>query len=300
MECAYQACSHEKRDRKRKFIEILKTTPPKTVCPNFYILAHANGCAFQPRCRYCYLKSSLWFIDKPQVFVNTERMLREVKAWIRKDNLETYMLNTGNLSDSLSFETVRPLMAGLVELFRSHAKGRKHCLLLVTKGGMKECRHLFEVEPCENVIVSFSVNNPGAAKALEKGAAAPADRFRAAEKLKKMGWRVRIRLDPMIAGYDYSAVIRRIVKLRPERVTLGTLRAEANLLKRDRKLFTELVVPADSKAVARYPDEMRLAMYRPAVNALRKICPIGLCEEGAPMWQALGLDTCKKECNCNV
>lgn len=291
---------HEIRERKSRFIDILRKTPTNTVCPNFFILAHANGCAFQPQCQYCYLKSSLWFLGKPLVFGNTARMLKEVRRWIARNRLECYMLNTGNLSDSLSFEAVRPLMSGLVDLFRKHAKGRKHSLLMVTKGGMRECRYLFRDEPCENVIISFSVNHPAAARALERGAATPADRLKAAARLKELGWRVRIRIDPMIYGYDYGATIRRIRHLRPERVTLGSLRAEPNLLKRQRKLFSEMEVPAQPHALARYPLEKRLELYRPAVDGLKDICPIGLCEEWPSVWKTLGLDTDLKQCNCNL
>ena len=38
------------RPRSTRFVELFRTTPPKTVCPNFYVLSHANGCAFQPHC----------------------------------------------------------------------------------------------------------------------------------------------------------------------------------------------------------------------------------------------------------
>ena len=43
------------RKRKTRFVEIFRTTPAKTVCPNFFVLTHANGCAFTPECSYCFL-----------------------------------------------------------------------------------------------------------------------------------------------------------------------------------------------------------------------------------------------------
>lgn len=291
------------RKRKTKFIEIFRTTPPKNVCPNFYVLAHANGCPFTPQCSYCYLKSSFWSQKGPVAFNNVDKIFREARRWIAKDGLESYVLNLGNLSDSLAFEKKRPFIAPFVELFRTdaEAKGRPHCALLVTKGGMAECATLFKIKPCANIIISFSVNHPDAARRFEAGAAPAADRFRAAARLKKLGWRVRIRIDPMIKGYDYAAVLRQTRALRPERVTLGMLRAERNLPRRAPKgLFSELVLPELKKDLARYPLPLRLTYYRKAIKALKDICPIALCEEHKTVWDALGLDTDGKRCNCTI
>lgn len=288
------------RPRRTKFVEIFRTTPPRTVCPNFYVLSHANGCAFSPQCTYCYLKSSLWHLGGQHVFTNIPRMLREVRRWIRRNNLESYVLNTGNLSDSLTFEFRRPIMRDLVELFReeAEARGRPHTLLLVTKGGLRECRPLFALEPCANVVVSFSVNNPAAAARYERGAAPIAERIQAARRLKRAGWRLRIRIDPMIQGYRYAAIARQVRRLKPERVTLGSLRAEPNLDRFVQKgLFADLEALPDG-GLARYPLRTRLALYREALRELDGICPIGLCEETYDVWNALGLDTRLKSCNC--
>jgi DNA repair photolyase len=290
------------RTRKSRFVDIFRTTPPKTVCPNFYVLAHADGCSFAPQCSYCYLKSSLWYLGgKPQAFTNTRRMIAEVRRWLARSKLESYILNTGNLSDSLTFEESRPLMRALIETFRQYAAGRPHTLLIVTKGGQRECRTLFETSPCANVVASFSVNNSDAAQKHERGAALVADRLKAAARLKKLGWRLRMRIDPMIQGYDYTGITRAVKELRPERITLGTLRAEKNLPRFvENGLFAGLVPASDPKSLARYPLATRLALYRPAVAELRNICPVGLCEEMPEVWDALGLDKAAKACNCGA
>lgn len=287
--------------RRSRFIELFRTTPPRTVCPNFHVLAHANGCAFAPMCGYCYLKSSFWSRPTPRAYTNTEALLREARRWIRRDGLESYVLNTGNLSDSLAFEADRPLMAALVELFRAEAeaRGRPHTLLLVTKGGPAECASILELPSCANVVVSFSVNHPEAAALHEPGAAPPADRLAAAATLREAGWRIRLRLDPMIAGYDYAETVSAVAAARAERVTLGTLRAEPGLLKISRDgLFSALEPPAEPGGLARYAWDTRLALYRPAVERLRPIGPVALCEEPVEMWDLLDLDRERILCNC--
>lgn len=290
------------RERKSKFVEIFRTTPVNTVCPNFFVLSHANGCTFRPQCNYCYLKSSFWYLSEQQAFSNTDKILREVKAWIAQDELESYVLNSGNLSDSLVFEEERPLIPQLVELFRSEAeaKGRRHALLVVTKGGARECRGLQSLQPCRNVIVSFSVNAPEAARRHEAGAAEIADRLEAARRLKQAGWRLRIRIDPMILGFDYTWLLEQVAELAPERVTLGMLRAEANLPRFTQEgLFKDLEPASDGRSLSRYSRPARMALYGQAVEALRKVCPIGLCEETPDVWTELGLEVETKSCNCN-
>lgn len=290
---------YELRPRRSPFVQLFRTTPPSTVCPNFYVLAHADGCAFAPHCEYCYLKSSLWHLRRPTVFTNIDHLLRDVRRWIRRNDLETWFLNAGNLSDSLAFERRRPLMRRLVALFREEACGRPHTLLLVTKGGPEECADLLSAEPCPNVIVSFSVNHAAAARRYEKGAAKVADRLRAATALRTAGWRVRIRIDPMIAGYRYGLLARQVCAVRPERVTLGTLRAEASLLRfASCEAFRRLEPPPSPRGLARYPLPLRLALYRPMVRAFRKVCTIGLCEETPEVWIKLGLDPTTASCNC--
>jgi spore photoproduct lyase len=294
-------CGFISRERKTKFIDIFRTTPVQTVCPNFYVMAHANGCAFQPKCEYCYLKSSFWYLDDDLAFSNVGKMVEETEKWIAKDGLESYILNTGNLSDSLAFEKNRPLVSRLIEVFRTQAeaKGRQHTLLLLTKGGMRECETLLSAKPCRNVIVSFSVNSPEVAARYEQGAAPVEDRLAAAKKLKYDGWRLRMRIDPMFAGFDYSWVTDQLRGLACERVTLGTLRAEPSLFKMvNHGLFDALEQPAEPKAMARYPKDVRIAIYKPAVEALLPVSSVGLCEETEEVWKAAGLDSALKSCNC--
>jgi len=153
--------------------------------------------------------------------------------------------------------------------------------------------------PCANVVISFSVNSPAAARRYEAGAAPVAERLRTAARLRMRGWRVRMRIDPMLLGYRYAALARRVARLGPERITLGTLRAEPNLERFvENGLFADLVPPAGRKGLARYPLPARLSLYRQALRELDGRCPIGLCEETPDVWRALGLNPAAKPCNC--
>jgi hypothetical protein len=80
---------------------------------------------------------------------------------------------------------------------------------------------------------------------------------------------------------------------------MGTLRAEKSLVKfAERGLFNGLAPREGEGPLARYPRETRIAMYRFAVERLRDVAPIGLCEETAEVWDELGLDKDSRCCNC--
>jgi DNA repair photolyase len=283
-------------------IGLVRTWEVDTVCPNFFVLAHAIGCAFNPQCSYCYLRDKSQYPPGTLTHADMDQMKTEIRQWIAQDDLATYVLNSGNLSDSLVFERGRPVMAELVELFRTdaQAKGRPHTLLLVTKGGMRECQTLLAVPPCPNVIVSFSVNCAAAAAKYEAGAAGPDDRLAAARAMQEKGWHVRIRIDPMIQGHDYAELIAKVRGLAPRRVTLGTLRADGRLVEfAGKDTMAGLLPPSRPDGIWQYPRPVRMALYRPAVEALRGVCSVGLCEEWPDLWDELGLDRQARACNCN-
>ncbi len=282
-------------------MELFRTTPAQTVCPNFYVLRHANGCRFT--CTYCYLKSSFWYLDRPHVFTNKEDLFREVRAWIARDDLESYVLNSGNLSDSLAFELDRPITQELVLIFREDAekKGRPHSLLVVTKAGLEPCKPLMDQTPSRNVIISFSFNSPQAAVELEVGAAPMEERVEAARRLKALGWRLRIRLDPIVRGFDYRAIAGQIRDLEPELVTLGTLRSERGLRRfLPGHLAGQLEQNADSRGLDRYPESDRVVLYRQAAELIGPGIQIGLCEETQEVWEAVLGDWRSSRCNCSL
>jgi hypothetical protein len=103
----------------------------------------------------------------------------------------------------------------------------------------------------------------------------------------------------MIKGFDYRGIAEEVRRLAPERVTLGTLRAEHNLPRYvGNGLLKELERPGEPKALARYPKDVRLAIYRQVADVLSKDFPLALCEETLDIWNALGLDAKSKKCNC--
>jgi spore photoproduct lyase len=120
--------------------------------------------------------------------------------------------------------------------------------------------------------------------------------------MKKAGWPIRFRLDPMIPFPNwkkgYGETIRRINALSPEMVTLGSLRATSynglrNASKangRDESIFDYLTEEKDPSGFKyRLPFEKQVEMFRFAMNHLKMSIKPALCKEDRALWKALGL-----------
>ncbi len=86
-------------------------------------------------------------------------------------------------------------------------------------------------KPSRQIILSFSINSIPAATTFEQKTPSPLRRLTTAKKMIELGWRVRVRLDPIIfeSGIDYyEPICEQIADIKPERVTVGTLRQLQN------------------------------------------------------------------------
>ena len=215
----------ETRTNRHRFIHYFE--PPKgLVCSPFPVFSWAAGCPY--RCHYCFLNLTLRLLPQIVVWTDYAEMERQIRRWAHKNPEKEEYLNAGELADSLALgryskkmlRTVYPVIEGATN------KG----IYLLTKS---EGKVLLDFPPLPNVIVAVSVNAQKVSSLYEKGAPSPLRRLAGIRALKGKGFRVRIRIDPMlpIRGWekDYGEIIRIINDIEPERVTLGTLRFNPSL-----------------------------------------------------------------------
>jgi DNA repair photolyase len=281
------------------------------VCFKFWQLMVAGGCPY--RCSYCFLQTVPWFRFHPDelyglVYTNTADMLAEVREWLR-DPLPKMMI-VGELQDGLVFDPAYKKVNGvalthlLIPLF---AAQKKHRLIFLTKSTQIEFALQLPASP--QVVFSWSVNAEEVGRRWEHGAPLPSERFAAAEKMKKAGWPIRFRLDPMVPYPDwksgYAEAINRINALGPEMVTLGALRATsyhglrnaAAANGRDDTIFDYLTGQRDPSGFKyRIPFEKQVQMFRFAIDHLKVGVTPALCKEDRALWKALGLKF--KGCHC--
>jgi spore photoproduct lyase len=197
------------------------------VCFKFWQLVPAGGCPY--RCAYCFLQTVPWFRFNPDqlyglVYTNVDDMVGELTDWL--DDPVPKMLIVGELQDGLVFDTAfkkvtsKPLTHWIIPMF---AQQKRHRLIFLTKS--TEIQHALELPSTDRVVFSWSVNAEEVAQKWEHGAPLPSKRFAAAETMKKAGWPIRFRLDPMVPYGNwkkgYAEAIRKINCTKPEMVTLG-------------------------------------------------------------------------------
>ncbi len=270
------------RERKSKFVRLFDKTPPDVFCPHFYELILSNGCPYD--CSYCYLRLTFRGNTKPTMFTNG---WDKVKSEI--DAAGEGVFSTGELADSLAI--LPPLLENSIDYFSGL---ENKYLLLVTKSN--NVGILRERVPSNQIILSFSVNSVPAANEFEKAAPSPENRLQTIEEMIELGWRVRIRLDPIILESElsyYEPICRQIAQIKPERVTLGTLRQYPGLF--------NFIPHAPRKGLTKARDgRMRYSMFK-RIETYRQIAhwldfQPALCKETHEVWKALGWEF--RGCNC--
>ena len=123
--------------------------------------------------------------------------MEEFFSWADDVGLIT-LLNSGELADSLAVPNfVRKLIEIAVPLLRKHPD---HVILLLSKGGENHVKVLEDIprDLRKGFIVSFSINPQVIVNRYERGTASADSRIKAARTASEMGFRVRIRIDPII------------------------------------------------------------------------------------------------------
>ena len=271
-----------RRIRKSPFVRLFDKTPQGVICPHFYELILSNGCPF--RCSYCYLKLTFRGRKDPVLFVNPWRRVREEIEAVPQG-----VFSTGELADSLAI--IPPLLPRALDYFSTQ---ETRTLLLVTKSA--NVGILLGRQASPSVIVSFSVNNERVHQLYEHATPPPSVRLEAARVLKSKGWRVRIRIDPIILENgceDYRELCHRVAELEPEMVTVGTLRQYPGLHNFSPDAPRDGLKRAPDGRL-RYPATIRIETYQRIAEWLG--FQPALCKETADVWRSLGWSF--SGCNC--
>ena len=282
-----------------------KTPPPNgpddVVCPHFIELKWANGCNFD--CAWCYLNGTFRFrpMGKNPYMKDLERVKGDLRQFFSSVSNPS-LLNSGELSDSLVFESNGSALSKLIiPMFKAQDR---HKLLIVTKSA--NVSKVLNTQSQERVVVSFSINAEKVARKWEKKAPAPSARLKAARKLHDAGYKIRIRLDPIvpIEGWEkeYKAIIDAIFRnLKPERITLGSLRGlQSTINFSEDKSWTEYLDDRSNWG-KKISFDKRYEIYDAIIEYLwdtYRFDKISLCKETVRMWERLSLDYKHMKCNC--
>jgi len=245
----------------------------------------AIGCPAD--CRYCFLET-YHPVHVPVVFDGLDRMLAEVEAKAR-ENGGGYFYG-GELCDNLMLEPFSEVVAPLVELFRGLPNAT---LELRTKSA--QVAHLVAAGASPNVVVSWTFTPDDVAMEFEKGTASLEERLASADAVRRAGFSVGVRMDPIVLSSDWRRSYMRLVSALSvhldasgvDSVHLGCMRytpalkaaAEARF-GRGGPFAGEFAAGPDGKL--RYPRPVRVAAYVEIARMIREWderIPVRLCME---------------------
>ena len=302
-------------------VDTFTMSDDRILCPHFDRLKFAsNGCFIQ--CDFCYLKLTYRELF-PFITVRAEydKIIKQLGKKLAQCS-EPTIFNSGELADSLALDHLTGAATKFIPWFGTTDNGY---LFMLTKS--ENVDDILDLPHNGHTIIAWSMNNAGISRKFEIGAPPFERRLNAARKVQEVGYPLRIRLDPIIPidGWQkaYAETVKTIFeKVRPERITLGTLRFERGFYDQrnsiftsgpelpailedmqpmfEPKLFPGKKIPTAGKYS--FSEEKRMEIFDWAINEIRKYsdCKIALCKESANVWDTLGLDRSKCSCACQL
>jgi len=263
-------------------------------CCNYHVINQTSNCPID--CTYCILQ---FYLNNPvtTVYANSEKLFTEVKEKIATQPDRFFRIGTGELSDSLAFDSSSEFSRDIVEYFADLDN-----VLLELKTKSNRVENLLDLDHKGHTVISWSVNPQVIIDAEEHKAASLQERLEAMEKVQAAGYKIGFHFDPLLyhEGWEqsYPDLIRQLFQVvDPANVTwisIGSLRFPPEMkdkvlekFPKSKIMFAELIRGMDGKM--RYPKPLRLDMYRTVYEAIQKYGGQDLfvyfCMESAEIWE---------------
>ena len=269
-------------------------------CPRFYYVRDGFGCIFN--CDYCYLRRFGNLHPEGAEFdPNFETLYAEVLQWMTRSGDLALLL--GEVTDAWGWAHIAAILKRnlhLIEMFRGQ---QAHTLITLTKDS-HVMQRLAGITPTERVVLSWSLNPPAVAALYEMGAKQAEARIADAARARDTGWRVRVRIDPMIPVPGWKAYyeeLARIVlhQIRPELVTCGSWRPRS-IDPMKMSAPAALTAQLEKGPDGRFRLKNRLEMYETVWATLGADMGRSLCKEELDLeaWLYTEHDQETQACNC--
>jgi spore photoproduct lyase len=276
--------------RKTPFLMPCPAGSSKFACCGYLVLTIASNCPMD--CSYCFLQEYL--ADNPalQVYANYADSFDELDRLCANAHGRTFRVGTGELADSLAFDSITGISRDLIEFFSAREN-----LTLELKTKTAEIENLLDADPRGRVLVSWTLSPDAVYRSSEHLTASPAARIAAARAVLDAGYRVAFHFDPLIAypeaQRDYLQLIDELLDNIPPKqisfISMGGLRmtpclrgAARGRFPNDPMLCGEDVLSADRRFRTFTP--LRLSLYRTLADRFKRAgaeIPAYLCMEPA-------------------
>jgi len=263
-------------------------------CCGYLVMVLASNCPMD--CSYCFLQE--YVADNPglQIYANYADVFAELDRVRGGSRERALRIGTGELADSLAFDSLTGISRELVEYFATREN-----LLLELKTKTDEIDNLLQVDPRGRTLVAWTLSPEPVFRSSEHRTASPAARMEAARRVLAAGYKVAFHLDPLIAypeaERDYARLLENLFdRIAPEaiafislgglRMTPGLRTAARNRFPRDPMLLGEEVLAPDGRYRTIAPTRFRL--YTRLREQIARADPqllVYLCMEGASAHQ---------------
>ncbi len=276
--------------RRGPFLRGCPASSTQFACCGYLVLVLASNCPMD--CSYCFLQEHLANNPALQLYANYPAAFDELDKLAQTSSGRCLRVGTGELADSLAFDSLTGISCELVDYFSRHKN-----LLLEFKTKTDEIDNLLKVDPRGRAIVSWSISPPAVFLASEHGTAPPSSRISAARRVSEAGYRVAFHLDPIIAypgaEEDYLALLDCVFDALPTahiayfsmgglRLTPGLRTVARRRFPGDRMLLGEEVLADDGRYRAFTPLRLRLfTRLHERIRKARRELPVYLCMESA-------------------
>lgn len=279
--------------KKGRFVRPCPCTPHYVGC-NYFIINSDLNCPLD--CSYCILQH---YLTNPlvTVHVNLQDLWKELDIFLARKKSKALRIGTGELSDSLALDHITENSRDFISYFRE-----KKNVFFELKTKTINIDNILDLEPAENIVVSWSLNSAKIAQEEEKGAPLVGERIDAAKKVSEKGFRVGFHFDPLIrySGWKngYSRVVEKLLTSIPPSkiawISLGSLRFPP-LLKgiikqrfpNTRIIYEEFILGKDGKL--RYFRPLRLELYQQMIGFIRnwggEKISLYFCMESGGIWE---------------
>jgi spore photoproduct lyase len=284
---------------KRRMVIMRRRSPFLMACPagsaqfaccGYLVLVLASNCPMD--CSYCFLQE--YVADNPgfQVYSNYRNAFDELDRLAQSAPGRHFRVGTGELADSLAFDSVTGMSRDLVDYF-----SRRENLTLEFKTKTDEIENLLAADPRGRVTVSWTLTTDAIWRSSEHRTASPQARIAAARMVLEAGYKVAFHFDPIIAydgaERDYALLADELLATisagRIAFVSMGGLRMTPSLRQAARRRFPsdpmlcgEEVLAPDGRLRAFAP--LRMQLYRQLADRLERAgakIPAYLCMESA-------------------
>ncbi len=276
--------------RRSPFLMGCPASSTQFACCGYLVLVLASNCPMD--CSYCFLQEHLANNPGFQVFANYHDAFEELDRLASGSSGRAFRVGTGELADSLAFDSLTGISRDLVSYFSEHEN-----LLLELKTKTDEIDNLLALEPRGRTLVSWSLSPMRVFATCEHRTAPPHARINAARRVLEAGYKVGFHLDPLIAysdaEQDYLDLLDNVFDaVPPQAITffsIGGLRMTPGLRTTARRRFPddamllgEEVLGEDGRYRTFTP--LRLRLFSKLRERIVKACsalPVYLCMETA-------------------